>query len=95
MNEETDIPALVERMEKAGAALTGTGNAIGSSTVTVNAGGIGTAMALIASALMLGLNIALVVTYNDQNRRIDRMQDYLNAIHAQAPWLKPPSDAQP
>jgi len=95
MTEDTDIPALVDRMERAGAALTGSGNAVGSSAVTINAGGIGVAAALIACALVVGLNIAMLLTYNDQARRIDRMQDYLNAIHAQAPWLKPPSSKDP
>ncbi len=83
-----DVPALVERMERAGAALTGTGNAVGSSNVTINAGGIGIAAALIACALVVGLNIAMLLTYADQARKIDRMQDHLNAIYMQAPYLK-------
>lgn len=39
--------------------------------------------------LMLGLNAALLVMYMAHDRKIDRLEDYLQAIYIQAPWLKP------
>jgi hypothetical protein len=69
-------------------------SAVGSSHVTINAGGLGVAVALIACALMLGVNLAMVATFVTQDRKIDRMQDHLNAIYMLAPQLRPPQ-AQP
>lgn len=49
-----------------------------------------------ASALILGMNIGQRDTItqqaaqiNEMQRKYDRLQDYLNAIYAQAPQLKP------
>ncbi len=39
--------------------------------------------------LMLGLNAALLVMYMAHDRKIDRLEDYLQAVYIQAPWLKP------
>jgi len=59
------------------------------STLTVNAGGIGLGVALILFAFMAGLNWSLNTQLSDQNRKIDRMQEHLNAIYMMAPHLKP------
>lgn len=66
----------------------------GSSNVNINAGGIGVAAALVACALMIGLNAMLLLNFNDMNRRVDRMQDHLNAIYMQAPYLKQAEEAK-
>lgn len=63
---------------------------VGSSHVTINAGGIGVAVALIACALMLGFNLSLQAILASHDRKIDRMQDHLSAIYMQAPHLRPP-----
>lgn len=39
--------------------------------------------------LMLGLNAALLVMFLSHDRKIDRLEDYLQAVYIQAPWLKP------
>lgn len=39
--------------------------------------------------LMLGLNIALLFVLASHDRKIERMQDHLNAIYMMAPHLKP------
>jgi hypothetical protein len=69
-------------------------------TATANGGASkadnGLMFALCGLFLMLGLNASLLFWINGQNTKIDRltekydrMQDYLNAIYAQAPQLKP------
>lgn len=44
--------------------------------------------------LMLGLNAALLVMYMSHDRKIDRLEDYLQAVYIQAPWLKPQESKQ-
>lgn len=39
--------------------------------------------------LMLGLNAALLAMFMMHDRKIERMQDHLNAIYMMAPHLKP------
>ena len=39
--------------------------------------------------LMLGLNVALLAMFVMHDRKIERMQDHLNAIYMMAPHLKP------
>lgn len=39
--------------------------------------------------LMLGLNAALLAMFVSHDRKIERLEDYLQAIYAQAPHLKP------
>lgn len=39
--------------------------------------------------LMLGLNAALLAMFVSHDRKIERLEDYLQAIYAQAPYLKP------
>lgn len=39
--------------------------------------------------LMLGLNAALLAMFVMHDRKIERMQDHLNAIYMMAPYLKP------
>jgi hypothetical protein len=68
---------------------TGSGNA----TINIQAGGVGLWIAVTCCAVMFALCIAMVVVggiaYSSQQQRMDRMQDYLNAIYMMAPSLKP------
>lgn len=92
------VIALNRFSEKADSLLrTGTMN---SAKIEVNAGGVGIWIATTACLMMLAVNIILIVLFvvqdakNDkvqdtQNSKIDKMQDYLNAIYMQAPHLKP------
>lgn len=68
--------------------------------IHVNAGGMGVWVATTACCVMLAVNLVMVVMFlstearytaemKDQSSKISKMQDYLNAIYAQAPQLKP------
>jgi len=59
------------------------------STVTVQAGGFGLWVATTCCALMLGMNLCLLVMLAGHDRKIERLEDYLQAIYTQAPHLKP------
>ena len=57
--------------------------------ININAGGIGIWIATTSCIVMLALNIALLVILSGHDRKIERMQDHLNAIYMMAPQLKP------
>lgn len=65
----------------------------GNAVIHVNAGGIGMWVAVTCCAVMfvVGLSMAVLggLAYTSTQQRMDRMQDYLNAIYMQAPQLKP------
>ena len=63
-----------------------------SSTINLNAGGIGVWIATVACGVMLGIGILGATIIVDQQRKIDDMQHYLNAIYMQAPSLRPSED---
>lgn len=58
-------------------------------TISVNAGGLGTWLAATAAIVCFAMTIILTLLYIDQSRQIDDLKDYLSAIYAQAPHLKP------
>lgn len=67
-----------------------------SSSFTVNAGGTTVTVSIVLALSVLVMFVQQSSTLSAQsaqiaelNRRSDRMQDYLNAIYAQAPHLKP------
>lgn len=60
--------------------------------IEINAGGVGVWLAASSCAVMLVLNIALLFMLAGHDRKIERLQDYLQAIYAQAPHLKPKED---
>lgn len=57
--------------------------------IHINAEGFGVWVAATAAALMLGANMFLAALVIDHNRQISDLRDYLAAIYAQAPQLKP------
>lgn len=64
--------------------------------ININTGGIAVWVALAMFAFMAGLNWSLNATLSDnrvsigeQNRKIERLEDYVQAIYAAAPHLKP------
>jgi hypothetical protein len=61
--------------------------------INVHAGGIGVYIASVCCAVMLAISIAASIlgsmAYFSMQQRMDRMQDYLNAIYVIAPQLKP------
>lgn len=67
-----------------------------SSNIMINGGGIGVWIATVCCALMLGMGLigAMVIVdlrqqIGDANSQISDLRDYLSAIYAQAPHLKP------
>lgn len=68
----------------------------GSSNIQINGGGVGVWIATVCCALMLGMGLigAMVIVdlrqqIGDANSQIRDLRDYLSAIYAQAPHLKP------
>jgi hypothetical protein len=80
-----DVRVTAERLvrEMLGAQSTNT------ATITVNAGGVGLWLAVTCCVVALVASAFLALMVHDQARQIDRLDDYLNAIYAQAPHLKP------
>lgn len=57
--------------------------------VHINAGGIGVWIATSACCVMLAINIGLGVLLVNHDRKLDELNNYLNAIYMMAPHLKP------
>ena len=70
-----------------------TPNQSNNATVTLQAGGLGVWICATCCVVMFALLLAGSCSAGffavKQSERMDRMQDYLNAIYAQAPQLKP------
>ena len=60
----------------------------GNSTITLNAGGAGIWVAVTCCLVSAVMNIGLAVAFIGHDRKIERMQDHLNAIYMIAPQLK-------
>ena len=60
------------------------------STVTIQASGIGVWVASTCCAVMLAVNLFMVALYLDQQQQIRDLDAYLSAIYMMAPNLKPP-----
>ena len=60
-----------------------------SAVITVNAGGVGVWISTTACVVMLAINLGLMFMLFSHDRKIERMQDHLNAIYMMAPQLKP------
>jgi hypothetical protein len=77
----------VERLQEVIAG--GGGSQVAQSTVTVQAGGFALWVATTCCAVMLATNLCLLFMFAGHDRKIERLEDYLQAIYAQAPHLKP------
>lgn len=60
-----------------------------SSVQNVTTGDVKNDSIRLIAALMLGLNIGLGLMLASHDRKIERLQDYLQAIYSQAPHLRP------
>lgn len=95
-SRESDLRDQLDRLETMGTdwlkSLKRSGNS-SNATIHVNAGGIGMWVAVTCCAVMFVLGVSMAVlggmAYTSTQQRLDRMQDYLNAIYMQAPQLKP------
>lgn len=94
MDEQGEMEAFtraLDRFSEKADRLLNTGN-MNTAKIEVNAGGVGVWVAASSCAVMLVLNIALLFMLAGHDRKIERLQDYLQAIYAQAPHLKPKED---
>lgn len=93
MNDEhiQRVQALIDRAEKLGegSRVPGIQSQGGASTITVNAGGIGVWISVTCCGIMLACNLFMIALYVDQQQQIRDLSDYLTAIYAMAPHLKP------
>ena len=62
---------------------------VNQSTVTIQAGGFALWASATCCAVMLAMNVCLLFMLDGHDRKIERLEDYLQAIYAQAPSLKP------
>ena len=60
--------------------------------VEINAGGVGVWIASTACAIMVAVSLMLGMWVLALSAKVDRLEDYLAAIYAQAPHLKPEDD---
>lgn len=63
-----------------------------SAKIEVNAGGTGVWIATTACCVMVAVGLFMGLWVVDLSRKVERMEDYLQAIYAQAPHLKPKED---
>ena len=95
-SRESELRDQLDRLETMGTdwlkSLKRPGNS-SNATIHINAGGIGMWVAVTCCAVMFVLGVSMAVlggmAYTSTQQRLDRMQDYLNAIYMQAPQLKP------
>jgi hypothetical protein len=83
----------INRFERVLDGISDKNSSVGTSNVTINAGGVGVVILLSIATFVLGL--ASFSAYssssrmNDMERRQDRQDDYIQAIYSIAPQLKP------
>jgi hypothetical protein len=85
MEEPTHITAERIVRELTGAAMKNDN----STRVHISAGGAGVWLCATACLVMLVGFLLMLALYVDHSRKIDDLRDYLAAIYAQAPHLKP------
>lgn len=96
MSEETDLDALAERIEKAGAALTGNANSVGNAQININAGGIGvyiaatcclmTLVAVVVASVFVAIGMSDLNQQTRELRQADMVQQaYINAGYTANP----------
>lgn len=65
-----------------------------SSVITVQAGGVGLWVSVTACVVMLFMNVALLFTVLDHSRKIDRLEDYLQAAYRSVYQPEPHQETQ-
>ncbi len=58
------------------------------SSININAGGVGVWIATTACCVMMAMNLFLLFSVFNQDRRIERLEDYITSMFTQAPYLK-------
>ena len=87
--DRQDVVRLTEALEKFGRWTNKLDKGTNNNSLSLSFGGIGLGISLALVAILLVICFFQVRDISDLQRKYDRMQDYLNAIYAQAPQLKP------
>ena len=82
-----NVQMLDERLDKIAQSAGGVG--IGQSTVNLSMGGVGVWISCTCAAVCMVASLFLGVLFLDHSRKIDSLHDYIAAIYAQAPHLRP------
>lgn len=82
-----NVQLLDDRLEQISKTAAGVG--IGQSTVNLSMGGVGVWIACTCAAVCMVASLFLGVLFLDHSRKIDSLHDYIAAIYAQAPHLRP------
>ena len=83
-DDAVGIKSVLERMERSRSSNT--------TTVRIEGGGVGVWIATTACCVMIAVSMLLSLWVVDLSRKVERLSDYLQAIYAQAPQLKPDED---
>lgn len=90
MDAQGDGEKLAESLEKfcrkADELMSGNRN---TARIDINAGGTGVWIATTACCVMVAITLFMGLWLVEMSRKVDRMQDHLNAIYMMAPSLKP------
>ncbi len=86
-----ELERTLDRLDKVLPHLGGN-NAVGTSTITVNAGGVGIWVCATACLICLVVVVVGAAAFGfqiaDHSRKLDRLDEYLSAIYMAAPHLK-------
>ena len=87
--DRQDVVRLTEALERFGRWTNKLEHGTNSNSLNLSFGGIGLGISLALVAILLVVCFFQAGDITNLERKYDRMQDYLNAIYAQAPQLKP------
>lgn len=87
--ERLELILAINRFTEKADALLKTSNTA-SNTVTLSAGSFGVWLSAFCAGITFLMFCVILVLFINHDRKIDDLGDYLSAIYAQAPHLKPP-----
>jgi hypothetical protein len=88
MDNQGELTEALNRFSKKADELLSSGNR-NTAKIEVNAGGTGVWIATTACCVMVAVGLFMGLWVVDLSRKVERLGDYLQAIYAQAPHLKP------
>ena len=88
MENQGELTEALNRFSRKADELLSAGNR-NTAKIEVNAGGVGVWIATTACCVMVAVSLFMGLWVVDLSRNVERLGDYLQAIYAQAPHLKP------
>ena len=88
MDNQGELAEALNRFSRKADELLSAGNR-NTAKIEVNAGGVGVWIATTACCVMVAVSLFMGLWVVDLSRKVERLGDYLQAIYAQAPHLKP------